>query len=249
MRLNQLSNEEREALVSRIEKKTEVLMFTLVVIMIATLILPLVIKLDSKYIFLFEIIDWIIWAIFFVELSVRLYIAPKRSSYLRKNWLDVLVVVLPFMRVFRIFRVLRFARILTVFSKFTQKLKNILSQHGFHYVVVVFIGVIFIGTILIYYFDQGTALGIKNMAESLWLVITIAFSGGFGDIFPATTEAKTITILVIIVGNVLVSYFTASLASYFAEKDQDIEQERIEKKLNELNKNIIDLKSELKKSR
>ncbi|KKP86133.1 MAG: hypothetical protein UR89_C0032G0016 [Candidatus Roizmanbacteria bacterium GW2011_GWA2_35_8] len=222
-------------------------MFVLVVIMITSLILPLVIKLDSIYIFLFEIIDWIIWAIFFVELSVRLYIAPKRSSYLRKNWLDVLVVVLPFMRVFRIFRVLRFARILTVFSKFTQKLKAIFSQHGFHYIVVVFIGVILIGTILIYYFDKGTALGIKNMAESLWLVITIAFSGGFGDIFPATTEAKTITILVIIVGNVLVSYFTASLASYFAEKDQDIEQERIERKLNELNKNIIALKNQLKK--
>ena len=40
--------------------------------------------------------------------------------------------------------------------------------------------------------------------------------------------------LLILVGTVLVSYFTASLASYFTEKEQDIEQERIEKKLDNL---------------
>jgi voltage-gated potassium channel len=253
MRLSHLSDEEREAIVSKIEAKTELPLLVLVIIMIITLVTPLVIKLDHQTTIFLEIIDWIIWAIFFLELSARTFFSTKRFSYLKKNWIDVLVVILPFLRIFRVFRVarlargaravraLRFIRIISVFSKFTHELKNIFSKHGFHYLVAIFIGVIVIGTILVYNFEQSSIIGAKNIAESLWLVITNAFSGGFANIYPETPEAKTMAILIIIIGNVLVSYFTASLASYFSEKDQDVEQERIEKKLDfiikEMNKN------------
>lgn len=259
MRLNQLSKEMREELVVKIEKKTELPMLLLVIVMIAALIFPLVVKLDEKTTFILEIIDWIIWAMFFIELSVRTYVAPARVSYLKRNWLDVFLVAVPFLRIFRIFRAVRlargakalralkFARIIGFFSKFTQELKNIFSRHGFHYLIVVFVGVVVIGTVLINNFEQASGIGARNIAESLWLVITNAFSGGFANVYPDTTEAKTASIVIIILGNVLVSYFTASLASYFAEKDQDIEQERIEKKLDELKEDINSLKTIIKK--
>lgn len=246
MKLNELSFEERETIVSNIEKKTELPMLVLVIIMIVSLVTPLIVKLDKNFIYILEIIDWIIWAIFFVELAVRTFFAPKKLIYLKRNWLDVLVVILPFLRIFRIFRVarlargarairaLRFVRIISVFSKFTHELKNIFSRHGFHYLIAVFVGIIVIGTILIFNFEQSSINGSKNVGESLWLVITNAFSGGFANIYPDTPEAKGMAIIIIILGNVLVSYFTATLASYFAEKDQDIEQERIEKKLDTL---------------
>ena len=244
MFISKLSSEEREALLSKIEKTTETPMLILVVIMIGALVLPLVAELNKSLIMVLEIIDLIIWAVFIIELSIRVYIAPKRITFLKKNWLDLLLVALPFLRIFRIFRairairILRFVRIISVFSKFTQELKNIFSRHGFHYLIAVFIGIITIGTVLIYHFEQTSDVGTKNIGESLWLVITNAFSGGFANVYPYTPEAKTMAIVIIILGNVLVSYFTASLASYFAEKDQDIEQERIEKKLDILIKKV-----------
>lgn len=259
MKLNHLSIEERELLVEKIEKKTEIPLLFLVLIMIINLILPLTIKLDSKISHNLEIIDWIIWVIFFIELFIRTYISPKKIIYLKKNWVDVLVVILPFLRIFRIFRVvrlargarairlLRFTRIIAIFSKFTQTLKSFFSRHGLNYLIAIFIAVVIIGTALIYNYDQDSIGGIKNLGDSLWLVITNAFSGGFANIYPETSEAKAIAIGIIVLGNVLVSYFTASLSSYFAEKDQDIEQERIEKKLDELKKDINDLKNTLAK--
>ena len=244
MLISKLSLEEREVLLSKIEKTTETPMLILVVIMIGALVLPLVAKLNQSLTTILEIIDLIIWAILLIELSIRVYIAPKRLTYLKKNWLDLLLVALPFLRVFRIFRavrairVLRLTRVISFFSKFTQELKNIFSRHGFHYLIAVFVGIITIGTVLIYHFEQSSSIGTKNIGESLWLVITNAFSGGFANIYPNTPEAKTMAIVIIILGNVLVSYFTASLTSYFAEKDQDVEQERIEKKLDILIKKV-----------
>ncbi|PIY68892.1 hypothetical protein COY90_03520 [Candidatus Roizmanbacteria bacterium CG_4_10_14_0_8_um_filter_39_9] len=251
------SLQEREALLHKVEKATEIPMLVLVVIMIGILALPLIVKLDHSLTLVLEVIDWIIWGIFLVELLVRVYIAPKKLKYLKKNWLDIFLVVLPFLRFFRVFRVvkgaravrsikavrfLRFARIITIFSKFTQKLKDIFSRHGFHYLIAVFIGVITVGTVLIYHFEQALIDNKMNIGESLWLVVTNAFSGGFANIYPGSIEAKMLAIVIIILGNVLVSYFTASLASYFSEQDQDIEQERIEKKLDVLIKEMKQLK-------
>jgi len=252
--IKKFTDKEREELLSKIEEKTEMPLLILVVIMIVALVLPLIIKLDKWQSFLLEIADWIIWAVFFIELSIRTYVFPKRLSYLKKNWIDILVVILPFLRFFRIFRVarlargarairtLKFVRIISIFSKFTQELKNIFSRHGFHYLLVIFIGIITIGTVLINNFEKTSNTGVKNISESFWLVITNAFSGGFANIYPDTSEGKIMAIIIIILGNILVSYFTASLASYFAEEDQDIEQERIEKKLDELKEEIQNLK-------
>lgn len=54
------------------------------------------------------------------------------------------------------------------------------------------------------------------------------------------------SIFLILFGTVIVSYFTASLASYFTEKGQDIEQERIEKKLDTLIEEVKKLKEKKK---
>lgn len=215
-------------------------MLVLVLVMIATLIIPLVITLPESTHQVLEMIDWVIWAVFALELGIRTYLAPAKFNYLRKNWMDVLVVALPLLRVFRIFRaarilrILRFGRILALFGKFTTEIKTILSRHHFHYLLVILLGLVGIGSVLIYHFDQGIPGGNETLIDSIWLAIVNAFSGGFANIYPAGPEARGISILLILVGTVLVSYFTASLASYFTEKEQDIEQARIEKKLDEL---------------
>lgn len=230
----------REKLLNQFETWTEIPMLVLILIMIATLIIPLVIKLPEPSHQVLEIIDWIIWAMFALELSIRTYLSTKKLQYLRKHWIDVIVVVLPVLRVFRIFRaarllrILRFIRVLALFGKFTHEIKTILSKHHLHYLLVVLLGLIGIGSILIYHFDQGVTGGNESLADSIWMAIVNAFSGGYANIYPAGPEAKGVSIFLILFGTVLVSYFTASLASYFTEKEQDIEQERIEKKLDTL---------------
>lgn len=242
---------DREDLLTRVEKWTEIPMLILVVAMIINLILPFVIPLDKSIEHTLELIDWFIWGAFALELIVKTYIAPRKLVYLRKNWFDVVIVLLPLLRVLRVarvirgaraLRVLRFARILVFFGKFTQEVKLIFKRHGFHYLFVVFLALIVIGTVLINNFDNQSVDGIQSIPDSLWLVVVNAFSGGFANVYPQSPEAKAVSVLLIVVGTVIVSYFTASLASYFTEKEQDIEQERIEKKLDNLIEEIKRMK-------
>lgn len=247
-----LNTQNREELLKKFESWTEIPMIVLVLVMIVTLVIPLVVHLPNETHLILELIDWVIWAIFALELGIRAYLSSHRIAYLRKNWLDLLVVALPVLRVFRIFRaarllrILRFGRVFALFGKFTNEVKIVLSRHKLHYILVVFIGLITIGSILIYHFDQGVAGGNENLPDSIWLAIVNAFSGGFANIYPAGPEARGISILLILFGTVIVSYFTASLAAYFTEKEEDVEQERIEKKLDVLIEEVKKLKEKKK---
>ncbi len=248
-----------EEILKKIDRYTEVPMLVLVVIMIITLVLPMVVSVNEFTAHFLEIVDWVIWGAFALELAVKTYIAEKKLAYLKKNWVDVVIVAVPLLRVFRVFRIARLARgaravrstrflrilrvgrIVVFFTKFTTEIKKFLSRHGFNYVFVLFLGLVGLGTILIHSFDQGAAEGADTLDKSLWLVVVSAFSGGFANIYPSTPEAKALSVFLIVVGTVLVSYFTASLASYFTEKEQDVEQERIEKKLDQLLRGIKSL--------
>lgn len=250
-----LNIQNREELLRRFEAWVEIPMLLLVLVMIATLIIPLVVHLPDETHLLLEYIDWMIWAIFALELGIRTYLAPKKLLYLRQNWIDVIVVMLPLLRIFRVFRaarllrILRFVRVLVFFAKFTKEIKYVLSRHYFHYLSVILIGLIAIGAALIYYFDKGNnaPTGIKSIFDAFWLAVVIVVSGGYENIFPVTPEAKGINIVLILIGTVLVSYFTASLASYFSEKEQDVEQMRIEKKLDTLIEEVKKLKKSKEK--
>lgn len=251
--MTRLNIQNRSELLLKFESWTEIPLIILVVIMIITLVLPLVIQLPQNVHDVFEILDWGIWAIFALELSVRTYLAEKKISYLRKNWIDILVVLLPVLRVFRVLRAarllraLRFVRILSFFAKFTSEVKTVLSRHHFHYLLVILLGLIGLGSVLIYHFDQGVSGGNESLPDSVWLAIVNAFSGGYANVYPAGPEAKGVSVLLILFGTIIVSYFTAALASYFTEKGQDIEQERIEKKLDTLLEEINNIKNHLKK--
>lgn len=242
----------REELLKTFEDWVEIPMLVLVLVMIVTLVVPLVITLPEETYLVLEYIDWVIWALFAVELLVRTSLSANKLTYLRKNWIDVVVVALPLLRIFRIFRVARFLRILrltriiVLFNKFATELKYIFSRHHLHYLLVVFVGLIGIGSVLIYHFDQGIEGGNETLANSIWLAIVNAFSGGYANIYPAGPEARGISILLVLFGTVIVSYFTASLASYFTEKEQDKEQERIEKKLDVLIEKVEEIDKELK---
>jgi voltage-gated potassium channel len=52
---------------------------------------------------------------FLAEFAVKFALATVKRTYLRRNWLDVLVLLVPFLRVLRLLRVLRATRALPLF--------------------------------------------------------------------------------------------------------------------------------------
>jgi voltage-gated potassium channel len=59
---------------------------------------------------------WLLWGVFVAEFLFRLWVAPDTSAFFRKNWWQVLFLVLPFLRILRLFwafRILRTGRVLS----------------------------------------------------------------------------------------------------------------------------------------
>ncbi len=58
----------------------------------------------------FQVVTWLIVAVFTAEFLLRLYVAPSRGKFLRRNWPQIVFLILPFLRVLRVLRGLRFLR-------------------------------------------------------------------------------------------------------------------------------------------
>lgn len=55
--------------------------------------------------------SWALWAVFAGEFVLRLYLAPTRVRFLRRNWWQLVFLVVPFLRFLRLFWVLRTVRV------------------------------------------------------------------------------------------------------------------------------------------
>ena len=56
---------------------------------------------------LVEVGFWVIWLAFLTEFSIKISIAESRWQYARRNWLDIVVILLPLLRPLRVLRMAR----------------------------------------------------------------------------------------------------------------------------------------------
>ncbi len=56
---------------------------------------------------LVEVGFWIVWLAFLAEFSIKISIAESKWQYVRRNWLDVMVLLLPLLRPLRVLRITR----------------------------------------------------------------------------------------------------------------------------------------------
>ncbi len=56
------------------------------------------------------VLGWALWAVFAAEFLARMVVAPSTGRFLRRNWWQVLFLVLPFLRVLRLVRAVRVLR-------------------------------------------------------------------------------------------------------------------------------------------
>ncbi|MDQ3669060.1 MAG: ion transporter [Actinomycetota bacterium] len=59
-----------------------------------------------------EIAGWAIWAVFLLEFAAKVSLAPRKLRFLRRHWLQLLMLALPALRVLRFLRLLRLGRAL-----------------------------------------------------------------------------------------------------------------------------------------
>ncbi len=73
----------------------------------------------------FTVVGWLLWAVFAAEFLARLVVAPSTARFLRRNWWQLLFLVLPFLRVLRLVRAMRVLRTGRVLSSTVRSSRSV----------------------------------------------------------------------------------------------------------------------------
>ena len=66
---------------------------------------------DPAMISVFTALGWLFWAVFVAEFLLRAYVAGFGADFWRRNWWQVIFLLVPFLRFFRALQALRLARV------------------------------------------------------------------------------------------------------------------------------------------
>lgn len=223
---------ERLSTLAELEAWLERPMLVLGLVWLALLVLELTRGLSP----VLEAVGTGIWIAFLADFALRLAIAPRKAAYLRRNWLTVLSLVLPALRVLRLLRVVRLARAGRVLSGATRgarlvrvvgsvnramhALARAFSRRGFGYVVALTVLATFAGAAGMYAFERPGAdgRGLSSYGEALWWTAMLMTTMG-SEYWPRSAEGRALCMLLALYAFAVFGYVTATLATYFVGRD------------------------------
>jgi voltage-gated potassium channel len=219
----------QEGALERFERLTAWPMLVLSLAIVPLLVTPLVVELSPATETTLFTLDWIIWAVFALEYGIRLYLAPNRWQFIRRNVVDLAVVLIPFLRPlrmgrsFRLLRALRATQALLFLTRGARAGRIVLTRHKLHYALLVSALAVIGGGLLVVSVEKGAAeANIKSVGEAVWWAVTTVTTVGYGDRFPVTPVGRGVAVVLMVLGIGLFGLLAASLASFFiAEREED----------------------------
>jgi len=169
-----------------------------------------------------------IWIVFAIDFAVRLFLAPAKVAYLKRNWLVAFSLLVPARRILRIARGVRllraapavrgfrFVRVIGSLNRGMTALGRSLSRRGLGYVAALTVIVTLVGAAGMHAFERSPAgaSGFADYPSSLWWTAMIMTTLGTSD-WPQTAEGRALCLILALYGFAVWGYLTASLATYF----------------------------------
>ena len=198
------------------------------------------------------IANWVIWALFAVDLTVRVWLARhNRRRYLIAHWYDVGIVVLSVLPYFRPLRILRSARALRVLraarvtvyaTSFCHAVVRLWGGLIGKALVMVIPAIVGAGSAGVWIVEKDSNGNIDHYGDAAWWAITTVTTVGYGDIAPVTTEGRVIAAVLMVTGIAAFGVVTANIAAGMTKQRQP--DEDISARLDELQTAIDELKQQ-----
>lgn len=157
---------------------------------------------------------WLLWAAFVAEFVGRAWIAPDTSAFFKKNWWQILFLVLPFLRIFRLIRVarvLRTGRVLSSAVRTTRSARRLLGSRVGWLAMVAAITILG-SSQLLYEFDIYESYGEALHAAAMAAITgePLAQPDGFSKALEVGLAAFSVVVF---------ATLAATLGAYFLERD------------------------------
>jgi voltage-gated potassium channel len=176
----------------------------------------------------------VLWALFVIYFGLSLAIAPKRIAFLKRNWLFVLAILVPILRLFPFLQGLPVARALTatfgmqviwMFASADQGLRSLrrtMGRRGTGYALTFTVVVILAGAAGMLHFE-GTSpdpQGIHSYPKALWWSAMQITNIGSGY-RPATLGGQVLCLGISIFAVAIFGYLTAVFAAVIIGQDAE----------------------------
>ena len=218
--LRQFRAGRNDQLLERWEERSNLPLLILAAAMLPLILFPLLGELDASTERVILYADIGIWFVFAVDLAGRLWLAEDRRAFLRRNWIDVLIVVVPF------FRPLRVLRAIVVVARIWE----LLDRRGVRGTVILALTIMLGATIAIWMAEQGADSEVRSWDSALWWTLhTMATGDGVKE--ANSVFGRIVGAIVTLLGFALLGMVTATIAAWFVEQDQDEDQQQILKEL------------------
>jgi voltage-gated potassium channel len=161
-------------------------------------------------------VQWVSWIAFAADLVMGIYKAPNRVQYLKRHPLEILAVILPFLRPLRLLRFISFGTL--VFEKVNLGKSIAISFK----VIVTALFLTYLAGIEITMAERGQpGATIQSAGDGFWWAITTLTTVGYGDIYPTTTQGRFIAVGLMVSGICVLGVISATVAAWFVKMTQD----------------------------
>lgn len=225
MKKNSELIKQRNNLLHKIEQTLEGPMILLGFLWLALLIIELIWGLTP----VLEMLSLAIWIVFIIDFLLKLILAPHKITFIKRNWLTIISLAIPALRVVRIFRFVRLLRslrgirlvkIVASLNRSMRSLNATMRRRGFLYVVLLTLFVLFGGAAGMFAFEKDVAGGLENYGRALWWTAMVIITIG-SEYWPQTPEGRSLCFLLSLYGFSIFGYITATLASFFIGRDAE----------------------------
>ena len=163
-----------------------------------------------------DIVQWVSWIAFAADLLFGIYKASNKVQFLKRHPLEILAVILPFLRPLRLLRFISFGTL--VFEKVNLGKSIAISFK----VIVTAIFLTYLAGIEITMAEKGQpGATIQNVGDGFWWAITTLTTVGYGDIYPTTTDGRFIAVGLMVTGICVLGVISATVAAWFVKMTQD----------------------------
>tara|TARA_B100000941_G_scaffold290058_1_gene270957 strand:+ start:1081 stop:1827 length:747 start_codon:yes stop_codon:yes gene_type:complete len=222
---------EREKLINRISSITESPLIILAFAMIPLLIGPYIWDLSQEELNTFNRLDQIIWALFVFNLIIKVIIAPRRLSFLKSNFLEVIVVI-PYLQPLRI-----------VFFG-TKAIWGMTKIARPDFLIVVSGGLVITSATIVTSLERSSNPDLGSFPDALWWAIVTITTVGYGNQEPVTFFGRIVAVILMITGVGFFGAIAANLAAFFVRKNEDEKIDKLQKDIDLINEKLDKLTKE-----
>lgn len=219
-------------------KAFDIALIVAILMSVAVIMLSSIEIYAERYGHIFFYLEWAFTLLFTIELALRIYCLERPTLYLKSFygivdliailpiWLVLLVpgahglVIVRLLRVLRIFRILRLMEFVGEARLLMDALKRSLRQ-----ILLFFSAILMVITLFaaLMYTIESREAGFTSIPMSMYWAIVSMTTVGYGDIVPATSLGKSITVILMLLGYSIIAVPTGVFS---AQVIRSIREER-----------------------